>query len=120
MPIERRGNRWEHHTGAYAWIIEKPGVKDGREIRMAEVHVWVPEEHRNKGVATELLRRVVSDLERENETLEAGRRWHSAYVKLAGQFSQTDISRKPYESAGFSVESEGIEVILRRRFWNWK
>ncbi len=114
------GKRWEHPTGAHAWMEEVKGIFHGQEVRQANVHVVVPEEHQRKGIAIELIRQVISDLEQYNrEQSEQSKRFHNAFVNLSLAAENYKPALGLFLKAGFEATGDGNNIIVRRYLRNW-
>ena len=114
------GKRWEHPTDAHAWMEVVEGRYHGQEVRQANVHVWVPEKHRGKGIALELVNQVIGDLEQYNsEQSEQAKRFHNAFVNLSTSSENYKPALGLFLKAGFEATGDGNNIIMRKRLGNW-
>lgn len=101
MPIERRGYRWEHHTGSYAYLDEIGSHmvgKSGKSYRQAHLHVYVPSEHEGKGIGTDLLKKAVRDLGEDNKSISQKHRFYRVFSK---KVKPEKGSKRVYDKAKF-------------------
>ncbi|MCD6414969.1 MAG: GNAT family N-acetyltransferase [Candidatus Diapherotrites archaeon] len=102
--VRRDGYNWHHEpSGARAWIVDKytPLVGKGKKpIRQPEVHVYVPEEHRRKGIGSALIKKILKDLAEENLHLPKDKRFYRVYVQLTPHLA-TMGSKKVFDTDEF-------------------
>ncbi|MFC2174367.1 GNAT family N-acetyltransferase [archaeon] len=121
MRITEVKSRWEHPSGARAYMKIGECIHENKPVNQANLHVRVPEEHQGKGIGKELLETAVSDLENANTRLEAKDRIHNAYVTLNVSREGMAAAKATYQGAGFQVMgNDGLSLLLRINLANYE
>ena len=121
MKITEVRTRWEHPTGAHAYMRIGECIHKGKAVNQANLHVRVPEEHQGKGIGQKLLEQAVDDLEESNTRLAAKDRIHNAYVTLNVSREGMAAAKATYEGAGFQVMgNDGLSLLLRINLANYE